>query len=470
MIAVVRGSWPLFLGILLLMLGNALQGSLLGVRSVFENFSTEAFGYISAGYFIGFLGGSLLTPRLIRSVGHVRVFAAFGSLISAAFIAYAAVVDPVAWFLMRFVVGFCFSGVYIVAESWLNETSANADRGKAMSAYMITQMTGMVLGQQLLNVGDPKGYELFVLISILVSLSIAPILLSVVKAPGFGSARPMTFRQLFDASPLGMVGGLLNGAALSVLFGMTAVYGALLELTIAEISILASATFAGGALLQYPIGVISDRMDRRLLIIIIGAVGAAACVIGAATGRLELGAVGEVRLFAVYGVAVFAGGAIISLYGLLIAHTNDFLENDQRAAAASGFTFVVGLGSSFGPIAAGYAMTLGGAGGFWLITAATMAGVALYGLYRATQRAATPAEETAPYAAVGVRMTRVAAGITQEAAVERWDEEEARAEAEAEADRADGGGDGGPVAPDPTRPPAEDAPEGDREPDPEVKP
>ena len=199
------------LGMLLLMLGNGLQGTLLGVRGSLENIDPAMMGYIMSGYFIGFLGGSKATPWMLRRVGHIRVFAALGSLVSAAFILYAAVVHPAAWLLLRLIVGFCFSGIYVVAESWLNDSTPNETRGQALSLYLIVQMLGIVLGQLLLNVADPGGYNLFVLITVLVSISFAPILLSVSKAPVHDTAKAMSIRELIEASPLACFGTLLLG-------------------------------------------------------------------------------------------------------------------------------------------------------------------------------------------------------------------------------------------------------------------
>ena len=169
MLAVLRNSWALMLGILLLMLSNGLQGTLLGVRGAIEQIDSNAMGFVMSAYFVGFLGGSRLAPLLLRKVGHVRVFAALGSLASAAFILYATIVDPWFWMFLRLVVGFCFSGIYVVAESWLNDSATNETRGQALSMYLIVQMAGIVLGQLLLNLADPSGYELFVLITVLVS-------------------------------------------------------------------------------------------------------------------------------------------------------------------------------------------------------------------------------------------------------------------------------------------------------------
>ncbi|MGB1179800.1 MAG: MFS transporter, partial [Lentibacter algarum] len=211
MLQVLSSSWALMLGMMLLMVGNGLQGTLLGVRGDIEGFSPFAMSIVMSAYFVGFLGGSRMTPTMIRRVGHVRVFAALGSFISAVLILYPTWTDPWAWTLMRVIIGFCFSGVYVTAESWLNNSADNQNRGKALSLYMIMQMLGIIIAQALLLVADPGGYVLFVIISVLVSVSFAPILLSVSPTPAFEATKPKTLREIMEISPLGCVGMFLLG-------------------------------------------------------------------------------------------------------------------------------------------------------------------------------------------------------------------------------------------------------------------
>ena len=183
MLQFLRGAWPLLFGIFLLQIGNGLQGSLIGIRGSIEAFTTTELSIITSGYFVGFLFGSRMTPDLIRNVGHVRVFAALGSFVSAVLILYPILTEVWAWFLLRVVFGFSFSGVYVTAESWLNNSTTNENRGKSLSLYMIVQMMGIVLSQSLLNVADPAGFVLFIIPSVLVSLSFAPILLAATPMP-----------------------------------------------------------------------------------------------------------------------------------------------------------------------------------------------------------------------------------------------------------------------------------------------
>ena len=249
MIKVLSGAWALLLGMMLLQVGNGMQGTLLGIRGALEGFSTFDMSLIMAGYFVGFLFGSRMAPEMIRRVGHVRVFAALASLISAVMILYPTLTHPVAWGVGRIVIGFCFSGVYVTAESWLNNSSTNETRGQALSLYMIVQMAGIVSAQGLMLVGDPSGFILFVIPSVLVSLSFAPILLSISPTPAFGTAKPMTLRQILETSPLGCVGMFLLGGVFSAQFGMAAVFGAEAGLSVGQISMFVASFFVGALVL-----------------------------------------------------------------------------------------------------------------------------------------------------------------------------------------------------------------------------
>lgn len=410
MITVLRSSWALLLGIMLLMIGNGLQGTLLGVRGDIEGFDPALLSYVISAYFVGFLGGSRMAPWLIRRVGHVRVFAAMASMISAAFILYAAVPDLIAWAILRLIVGFCFSCVYVVAESWLNDASDNEHRGQALSLYVIVQMLGIVTAQGILSLGDPAGYGLFVVISVLVSISFAPILLSVSPAPVYQATKGMTLKQLFHVSPLSFVGSFAIGAAFAALFGMSSVYGTEVGFSLDEIAIFVAAIYVGGMILQYPIGWLSDRMDRRLLIIGVTATACAACLGAIAAG--DSFSVGLIMAFLI-------GGMINPLYSLLIAHANDYLEHEDMAAAAAGLVFVGGVGAIGGPVIVGQMMSILGPWAFFLYVLITMGAVSLYGAWRMTRRAATPVDETAPYAAVTPRSSYVAMDMAQEYAVDQ---------------------------------------------------
>ena len=377
MLKVLATSWPLLLGVMLLMVGNGVQSSLLGIRGALEGFSTFQLSVVMSAYYLGFLGGSQLAPEMIRRVGHVRVFAALGSLISAVLVLYPLLLDWTAWSVMRVLIGFSFSVIYVTAESWLNNTASNETRGQALSAYMIVQMLGIIAAQGLLSVGDPVGFGLFIIPSVLVSLAFMPILLAATPAPTFDQIRPMSFRKLFDISPLGCVGMLLTGGIYSAMFGMSSVWGALIGLSIGQIAAFVAALYIGGLILQYPIGWVSDQVDRRVLVLWMAGIGALLMLIAT---------IFSLPFNIVLVIAVLLGGTINPLYSLLIAHTNDFLGQEDMAAASAGLIFLNGFGAIFGPLITGWLMGLVGPRGFFLFIGVLFAALAGYAAWRMLRR------------------------------------------------------------------------------------
>ena len=412
MLLVMQGSWALLLGMLFLQLGNGLQGTLLGVRGELEDFSTFEMSVVMSAYFLGFLGASKLVPDLIRRVGHVRVFAALASFISAILILYPLLINPWVWTGGRVIIGFCYCGVYIAAESWLNNAATNENRGQLLSSYMVVQMAGIVAAQLLLLTGDPSGFELFVLISVLVSISFAPILLSITPTPAFETTKPMSIKELFSTSPLGCVGMFFLGGILSAQFGMAPVFGTNADLSLPQISIFVAAFYVGAMVFQFPVGWLSDRMDRRVLIVVTSAIG----FIAAVTAIF-----GENIFIILLGSAFFIGGMSNPLYSLLIAYTNDFLEPDDMASASGGLLFLNGLGAISGPLFTGYLMTEIGPIGFFVILAALLGVLTVYGFYRMTQRGISDVD-TSSYATVLPTTSAVAVEIAQELAIEAAEE------------------------------------------------
>ncbi|WP_435141647.1 MFS transporter [Pseudopelagicola sp. nBUS_19] len=410
-----KGSWALMLGMLLLMVGNGMQGTLLGIRGEIEGFSTFELSFVMSAYFLGFLGGSRLAPEMIRRVGHVRVFAALASFISAVLILYPTLAEPWAWVLGRVMIGFCFSGVYVAAESWLNNAATNETRGKALSLYMIVQMLGIVIAQGLLIVADPSGYVLFVIPSVLVSISFAPILLSISPTPAFETTKPMSLQNLYANSPLGVVGMILLGSIFSAQFGMSAVFAVKIGLSVRELTIFVATFYIGATLFQYPLGWMSDRMDRRVLILFVALAGSG----GALFGWLFSSSFGMLLI-----AAALVGATSNPLYSLLIAHTNDFLDTEDMAAASGGLVFVNGLGAIAGPVVTGWIMETMGPSGFFAFLAVLLFALGGYAAYRTTRRAAPSVEDTAIYAPVMPSATLVAVEVAQEVAIETLLEED----------------------------------------------
>jgi len=411
MLNVLSSTWALLLGMLLLMLGNGMQGTLLGIRGAIEGFSTTEMSIVMSCYFVGFLFGSRMAPELIRRVGHVRVFAALGSLVSAVLILYAATPIWWAWALMRVLIGFSFSGVYITAESWLNNASSNENRGKALSLYLMVQMLGIITAQALLNLADPAGYILFVIPSVLVSLAFTPILLSISPAPAFDTTRRLSFRALYEISPLGFVGMFLLGAIFSAQFGMASVWATQVGMNVRDLSIFVGGIYVGGLVLQYPIGLLSDRMDRRLMILAVSIAGG--CV-------LMIPVLFDVPFAVLVLVGAIAGGTSNPLYSLLLAYVNDYTDHSEMAAASGGLMFVNGLGAISGPLITGWMMSVIGPSGFFLFMALIFGVLVAYNLYRMVERPASP-DQQGSYTA----LSPTSSMITVEAALEESVEEDA---------------------------------------------
>ncbi|WP_411956615.1 MFS transporter [Paracoccus homiensis] len=416
MTSVVRTTWPLLLGILLLMVGNGMQGTLLGIRGGIEGIPTFLMSIVMSAYFGGFLLGSLVVPRMIQSVGHVRVFAALGSLISAVLVLYAVAPDWVFWAAMRFVIGFSFCGVYITAESWLNASATNETRGQALAAYMIVQMLGIIVAQFLLNTGDPAGFLLFIIPSVLVSLSFTPILLTAQQAPAFETIKRMSFGRLYRASPLGCIGIFLMGGVFSALFGMSSVWGSATGMSVRDISVFVAAIYVGGLLLQFPIGWLSDRYDRRKLVLLLSVVGT---VVTAAAVMLQPGILGLIL------VGAIVGGVANPVYALLLAYTNDYLDQSDMAAASAGLLFINGLGSMAGPLITGWLMGLIGPDGFWVYMGVLLAALSLYAGWRMTRRPSLTVDEQGSFAVITPSATVLAVEAALDEAQSSPDPDEA---------------------------------------------
>lgn len=413
MIQVLSSAWALLFGMGLLMVANGMQGTLLGVRGQIEGFATLEMSIVMSAYFVGFLGGSRIAPNLIRRVGHVRVFAALASMISAVMILYPTLTDPWVWAFGRVLIGFCFSAVYVTAESWLNDAASNENRGQALSLYMIVQTAGIVIAQVLMVTADPSGYVLFVIPSILVSLAITPILLSISPTPAFDTTKPMSLRALMKVSPLGCVGMFLLGGVFSAQFGMSSVYGAIIGLSVGQISTFVAMFFVGAMVLQYPIGWLSDRFDRRALVVATAAIG----VLGAFIGYFFDGSFNMILAS-----AFVMGGVSNPLYSLLLAHTNDYLESEDMAAASGGLIFINGLGAISGPLITGWMMGQFGPSGFYLFIIVLNIILVIYATYRATQRASIAVEDTGSYVYMTQSGTPVVMEIAQEYVIEADDD------------------------------------------------
>ena len=402
----------LLLSIALLLMGNGLQNLLLPVRAHAEHFTTLDIGILGASYFLGFGIGCFAGPQVVRRAGHVRSFAAMVSLASALGLAHAMVVVPAVWWFCRSLSGFCLAVLFIVIESWLNEKSTNENRGRVFSIYRIVNFTVIVGGQLLLTLGDPRTFVLFAGASILISLAALPVALSRAEAP----CRPVKVRlgvlRRCRRCWVGFAGiaavGLTNGAfwSLAPVFVQT---GILWSSDLA--AVLMSIAVMAGAIAQWPLAQLSDRTDRRSVVVfasIAGAIAGAGAALCAGLWRWELG---PFVFFFLFGLSA------LPLYTLCAAHMNDSVESGGFVEASSGLLLLFSLGAVSGSLAGSVAMDLMGPAGLFSFTAAVHGGLAVFALARMRLRPsragrAAPAAPLVPEPAAGLGS---AAGVPPEA-------------------------------------------------------
>ena len=375
-----RGVAPLLLAVALLGLGNGLQGALVGVRATAEAFQASSTGIIMSGFAAGLLLSSFVTPRVVGSVGHIRVFAAFASIISTAILFIPLWIEPAWWFAMRFIIGLGTAGLYIVCESWLNAASSNLNRGKLLSIYMIIMYGAMGGGPFLLNVADASGFSRFIVASALMSLALVPLSLTRGEAPAVERPRSVGVMEIYRGSPLAAVGTFVNGLGQGAFFSMGAVYAVMQGLTLAEVSLLLALPPLGVIISQYPIGLLSDRSDRRRLLTVLAFLAAAIAAV-----TIPLAGVSAPLLIALF--AMF-GAIALPIYALAIAHANDHLDTDQMVGASGKLVLLYGCGSIAGPLLVGFAMQRFGPPGFLLYMMAVYGGLGLFAVYRMARRAA----------------------------------------------------------------------------------
>jgi MFS family permease len=401
MFAGLRSVWVLLLGVAILSLGHGLHGSLVGVRASAENFDAATTGLIMSGYFAGLLLSSIVTPRIVQVVGHIRVFAAFASVVSTAVLLIPLWVEPFWWFLMRFVAGLCTSGLFIVCESWLNSASTNKNRGQLLSVYMIITYAAMGLGQFLLNVADSSGFSRFIIVSALLSVAMLPLTLMPSETPSLAGTRSVTLAEIYRSSPLAIVATLASGLAQSAFFSMGAVYALMQGLPLALVSIMMALPPLALIVSQYPAGLLSDRYDRRSIIMILSAIAAGIAFISIPAAGISSAML--IGLFTVFGAIA------LPIYSLVIAHANDHMVKEQMLGASSKLVLLYGTGAMAGPSIAGFFMQYLGSSGFMAFMAVTYAIMAAHALWRRQQRPTTVKASAGDIMKVGPMTTPVAA-------------------------------------------------------------
>ena len=400
MIKIIKNSWALFTGFGIIVVSHGFQSNLLGIRSVIENFNFIATGIMMSAYFVGFFIGATVVPRLVTKVGHIRVFAAFASMASLSSLVHVVFVDPYVWIFARFLTGFSMIGIFIIVESWLNDRANNKTRGKVLSLYMLVTYVGMALGNLLLNVSNPRYYEPFILISLLFSIALIPILLTKRKPPKFRKNSAIKIKELFKISPFGTVSMFCTGFIFAPIFSLLSVYAVTMKLGIFETSLLLVGVMLAGALFQWPIGSLSDKYDRRKIII-----GSSLAAIIFSLSAIFVSGIGnslpnlfiestvsfnyfsttmdKTRLFI---FVILLAGVTLPLFSLNLALVNDYIPKEKFVAAGSGLNIIFGLGAMAGPIMCSILMHFLGPNGFFVHLLIFLFAIIVFGFYRLSQR------------------------------------------------------------------------------------
>lgn len=397
----ILATWPLLLGMGILMLGAGLQSTLLGVRATIEAFPTAVTGIIMSCYYVGYLLGTRLAPMLLVRVGPVRVFATLAALASVAVLAHGAWVYPAPWALMRFLSGICFAGIYVVAESWLNHRASSTNRGQLLAIYMLVLYVGLGSAQFLLVISGPQSTEAFMLVSALISAAMVPIVASAQEATRPVAPQRVRFRDLYRNSPLGVVAVAFSGMISSIIFSMGPVYARLSGFGTGGVAAFMAVSIFAAVLTQYPVGRLSDRMDRRTVI-------ASVCLLATlVAATIELFTPLPRALFLL--LAALFSGAALTLYSLSVSHVNDKLDPSQMVAASSALLLINGTAAAFGPLVTGAIMGAYGARAYFAILGTLTGALTLFDLWRKLRRGPVPKSQKGPF--INTRELATSAGL-----------------------------------------------------------
>jgi len=371
------------------MLGAGLQGTLLGLRATLEGFPTPVTGAIMSCYYVGYLLGTSAAPRMLRQIGHVRVFAALAAIASASILVQASFVQSLVWGVTRLLSGVCFAGIYVVAESWLNDRASQTNRGRLLAVYMVVLYVGLGAAQFLLILANPSTPTPFMLVSVLISLSMVPIAVSAQQLPQPALPKKVSYAELYRNSPLGVVAVSVSGMISAIVFSMGPVYARLRGLGNTGIATFMAVSILAAVVTQYPVGRLSDRTDRRTVI-------AAVCTLATIVAGCIV-AFGEMpRALFLLLSALFSGFAL-TLYSLSVSHVNDKLEPAQMVDASSALLRLNGGAAAVGPVLAGSLMHAFGPPAYFTTLATLTGALTIYDLWRKSRNKPVPPEQKGPF-------------------------------------------------------------------------
>ncbi len=390
---------PLLLAAGILLAGNGIQGTLVALRGASEGFSSSLIGLMGTAYFGGFLLGCFAVPRMLNAVGHVRAFATLAALAATACLLLVLFVDPYAWIVLRLIAGFCFSGLFTTVESWLNSSVVNRDRGRVLSVYRIIDLAAVTGGQFMIPLIGVEGFAIFAVLSIMVTLSLVPVSLADRTQPKKPSIVGFNPRRVWSLSPIACIGCISIGLTNSAFRLVGPLYAQDIGLSVNSVATFISAGIIGGAVLQYPLGALSDRFDRRIVLII--------ATTGAAAAGIYLAAfAGSSATLNYMGIFVF-GAFALPLYSLSAAHANDHASEGDYVMVAVGLTFFFSCGAMVGPAISSFLVEHYGAQSLFSYTTMVHVTLVVLTLWRMRARSAVPAASRGRF----VTLLRTSPGI-----------------------------------------------------------
>lgn len=373
------------------MLGAGLQGTEISLRATLEGFPAPVTGVVMSCYYVGYMAGTAGAPRLVRRVGHIRVFAAMAAIASATILVQGMFVHPLTWSLLRLVSGFCFAGIYVVAESWLNDRASRKTRGGLLAVYMAVLYIGLGSAQFLLIPTGPATDRPFMLVAVLISLAIVPIVIAAQRAPEIELPRKVRYRELYGNSPLGVVAVTVSGMVSSGVYSMGPVYARLSGLGTSGVAAFMGVSILSAVVTQYPIGRLSDRIDRRTVI-------AGVCVLATLCAATLAAFRGLPHAAFLALTAVFSGVAL-TLYSLAVSHVNDHLEPAQMVAASSALLRLNGFGAAVSPVLVGSLIAGFGPPAYFAALAGLTSVLTVYDLWRKMRRRPPPRDQKKSFVA-----------------------------------------------------------------------